>query len=172
MSALTPTFAALFGSVATAIAIFAGGLAVERYKRRGDRQGMALALAGAIDAMLGLIEARDMTAEIARAMPELEAGHAVEFRTLVGDNAPFRTITMAYAETLGALGGDLPFRVARFLTWTEGLQQDLRALEQSDGRPERQAALVRQMNDLWPRTDALGRGLVTDLRRLGNGRAG
>ena len=39
---LTPTVAALFGSVATALAIFAGGLAVERDKRRRDRSGMAL----------------------------------------------------------------------------------------------------------------------------------
>ena len=167
---LSPTFAALFGSVATALAIFAGGIAVERYKRRRDRDGMALALAGAIDAMLGLIEARDMTGELARAVPDLEAGRAVEFRSLIGDNAPFQTITMAYAETLGALGGDLPFRVARFLTWSEGLQHDLRALERSNGAPERQAAIVRQMGALWERNDVLGRGLVADLRRLGGGR--
>ena len=132
---------------------------------------MALALAGAIDALLGLIEARDMTGEIARAGPALEAGHAVEFRSLIGDNAPFRTITMAYAETLGELGGDLPFRVARFLTWIEGLQRDLRTLEASEGRPDRQAAVIRQMDTLWTLTDELGRGLVRDLRRVGGGRA-
>ena len=60
---LTPTLAALFGSIATAVAIFGGGLAVEAYKRQRDRAGMALALAGAIDALLGLIETRRMIDE-------------------------------------------------------------------------------------------------------------
>lgn len=41
---LAPTLAALFGSIATAIAIFGGGLAVEAYKRHQDRMGMALAV--------------------------------------------------------------------------------------------------------------------------------
>ena len=50
---LTPTLAALFGSIATMIAIFGGGLAVEAYKGRRDRMGLALALAGAIDACSG-----------------------------------------------------------------------------------------------------------------------
>ena len=63
---MTQTLAALLGSIATAIALLYGGLAVEAYKRRRDRMGMALALAGAIDAMLGLIEARDMITELGR----------------------------------------------------------------------------------------------------------
>ncbi len=65
---LTPTLAALFGSIATAIAIFGGGLAVEAYKRRQNRMGMALAPSGAIDAMLGLIEMGNMTSELWEAL--------------------------------------------------------------------------------------------------------
>ncbi len=61
--ALTPTLAALCG-IATAIAIFGGGLAVEADKRRRDRMGMALA--GAIDALLGLIKTRRMTIAVSR----------------------------------------------------------------------------------------------------------
>lgn len=170
---LTPTLAALFGSIATAIAIFGGGLAVEAYKRRRDRMGMALALAGAIDAFLGLIEARQMTKELWAALAELDAGHRVEFGTLIGDNVPFQAITLSYANQIGNLGGDLPFRVARFLTFNQGLLHDLGRLDQSGDKPEVQAMLIRKMGPLWERTEALGTGLVADLRQAaGGGRAG
>ena len=167
---LTPTFAALFGSIATAIAIFGGGLAVEAYKRRRDRMGMALALAGAVDAMLGLIETRRMTDELWRALAELDAGRSVEFGALIGENAPFHAITLSYAGQIGNLGGDLPFRVARFLTFNQGLQHDLVRLDGSRDRPEVQAMLIRQMRPLWERTEALGVKLVADLRHAAEGR--
>ncbi len=167
---LTPTLAALFGSVATAIAIFGGGLAVEAYKRRRDRMGMALALAGAVDALLGLIETRQMTEELWTALAELDAGHSVEFGALISDNAPFQAITLSYAGQLGNLGGDLPFRVARFLTFSQGLQHDLARLDQSRDRPDVQAMLIRRMSPLWEKTKALGVTLVADLRQAASGR--
>lgn len=161
---LTPTLAALFGSIATAIAIFGGGLAVEAYKRRHERMGMALALAGAIDALLGLIETRRMTVELLEALPELDAGHAVEFGSLIRDNAPFQAITLSYANRIGGLGGDLPFRVARFLTYSQGLQHDLTRLDQQADNPRTQAMLIRRMEPLWGYTQELGISLVADLR--------
>ncbi len=167
---LTPTFAALCGSIATAIAIFGGGLAVEAYKRRRDRMGMALALAGAIDALLGLIETRQMTKELWTALAELDAGRSVEFGALIGENAPFQAITLSYVGQIGNLGGDLPFRVARFLTFNQGLQHDLNRLDGSGDRPEVQAMLIRQMSPLWDTTNALGVTLVTDLRQAAEGR--
>ena len=167
---LTPTLAALFGSVATAIAIFGGGLAVEAYKRRRDRMGMALALAGAVDALLGLIETRRMTEELWMALAELDAGRGVEFNALISENAPFQAITLSYSGQLGNLGGDLPFRVARFLTFNQGLQHDLVRLDSSRDRPDVQAMLIRQMQPLWERTEALGVTLVSDLRQAGEGR--
>ena len=169
---LTPTLAALFGSIATAVAIFGGGLAVEAYKRRHDRMGMALALAGAIDALLGLIEARDMTGELLGAVEVLEAGRRVEFGSLIRDNAPFQAITLSYANQIGGLRGDLPFRVARFLTYSQGLQHDLARLGQHEDAPQVQAMLIRRMNPLWRETQALGVGLVADLRVAAGGRRG
>ena len=162
--ALTPTLAALFGSIATAIAIFGGGLAVEAYKWRRDRIGMALALAGAIDALLGLIETRDMTKELRGALAELEAGRPVEFASLIRENAPYEAITLSYANHLGGLGSDLPFRIARFLTYMQGLQHDLTRIEQETSKPRLQAMLIRRMGPLWDQTQDLGRGLVADLR--------
>ncbi len=162
---LTPTLAALFGSIATAIAIFGGGLAVEAYKRRRDRMGMALALAGAIDALIGLIEMRQMTQELWGALPDLDAGRPVEFVALIGENAPFQAITLSYAAQLGNLGGDLPFRVARFLTFSQGLTHDLIGLAQNKDNPATQAKLIRTMRPLWEGTRTLGVMLVTDLRR-------
>ncbi len=162
---LTPTSAVLFGSVATAVAIFGGGLAVEAYKQRHVRLGMAMALAGAIEALLGLIEARDMTGELVGALEALDAGHPVEFGSLVRDNEPFQAITLHYANQIGGLGGDLPFRVARFLTYIQGLQHDLGRLDRHQDKPQVQAMLIRRMNPLWQETQALGVGLVADLRK-------
>jgi hypothetical protein len=168
---LTPTLAALFGSIATAIAIFGGGLAVEAYKRRRDCMGMALALAGAIDALLGLIETRNMTKELWDALGDLDAGRVVEFGSMIGDNAPFQAITLSYANQIGNLGGDLPFRVARFLTFNHGLHHDLRRLDQNRDKPAVQAMMIRRMGPLWEKTRELGVSLVADLRKKGSGRA-
>ena len=175
---LTPTLAALFGSIATAVAIFGGGLAVEAYKRRRDRAGMALALAGAIDALLGLIKTRRMIDEFNVALAELEAGRCYEFASLIGENVPFQTVTLSYADRLGDLGGELPFRVARFLTYNQGLQHDLARLEQNRDKPDIQARLIHAMQPLWETTRELGESLTVELRkaagmrRIGPGRAG
>ena len=161
---MTQTLAALLGSIATAIAIFGGGLAVEAYKRRRDRMGMALAIAGAIDALLGLIETREMITELAGALGELDAGRSVQFASLIFDNSPFQTITLSYAGQIGSLGGDLPFRVARFLTYNQGLLHDLARLDANRDQPEVQATLIRRMGPLWEKTQALGITLIDDLR--------
>ncbi len=161
---MTQTLAALLGSIATAAAIFGGGLAVEAYKGRRDRMGMALAIAGAIDALLGLIEARDMIPELWEALAELDAGRPVAFGSLIRDNAPFQKITLSYANQLGGLGGDLPFRVARFLTYSQGLLHDLGRLDASTDQPQAQAMLIRRMRPLWEKTHDLGTALIKDLR--------
>ena len=167
---MSPTTAALCGSIATAIAIFGGGLAVEAYKRHRDRKGMALALAGAIDALLRLIEARRMPVELEAALGELEAGRRVEFATLINDNAPFQAITLSYANQIGNLGRELPFRVARFLTHCQGLQHDIERLGRGSDQPRTQAALIRAMLPLWTETGRLGGELVIELKAAGGAR--
>ena len=162
---MTQTLAALLGSIATAIALLYGGLAVEAYKRRRDRMGMALAIAGAIDAMLGLIETRDMTTELREALGELDAGRPVQFGSLIRENAPFQAITLAYVSQVGSLGGDLPFRVARFLTYNQGLLHDIGRLDENTDKPQVQAMLIRRMRPLWEQTHALGTTLSQDLRK-------
>ncbi len=164
---MNPTTAALCGSIATAISIFGGGLAVEAYKRRRDRMGMALALAGAIDALLRLIETRRMTAELDAALGELEAGRPVEFATLINENAPFQAITLSYANQIGNLGEELPFRVARFLTYCQGLQHDIERLGRGADQPYTQATLIRAMRPLWLETWRLGQELVRELKVAG-----
>jgi hypothetical protein len=164
-STMTQTLAALLGSLATAVALFYGGLAVEAYKRRRDRMGMALAIAGAIDALLGLIETRDMITELREALGELDAGRSVQFGSLIRDNAPFQAITLSHASQIGSLGGDLPFRVARFLTYNQGLLHDLGHLDENTDKPQVQAMLIRRMGPLWEKTHVLGTKLIEDLRK-------
>lgn len=76
---MTQTLAALIGSLGTAIALIYGGLALEAYKRRRDRMGMALAIAGAIDAMLNLIETGGVITKFREALCKLDAGQPVQF---------------------------------------------------------------------------------------------
>ena len=160
---LSQTAAVLFGSVATATAIFGGGLAVEAYRHRRARIGMALALAGAIDALLRLIEARDVTGKLSRMLRDLEAGRSTLIEYPEAENLPFRTITNSFAGQIGSLRGDLPFRVARFLTHTYGVHLDLQRLNGSPDIP-RAAALIREIQPLWNEAKSLGDGLVRDLR--------
>lgn len=164
---MNSTTAALLGSIATALAVFGGGLAVEAYKRHRDRIGMALALAGAIDALLRLIEVRDVPGELGRALPELEASRPVRFGSLVGENAPFQAITLSFAGQIGSLGDDLPFRVARFLTYSQGLQDDMQQLRSQDCDVLAKATLIRNLSPLWQETEQLGIDLVRDLRVVG-----
>ncbi|NPD70364.1 hypothetical protein HN018_19355 [Lichenicola cladoniae] len=171
MTGFNPTLAALFGSIATAAAIFAGGLAVESYKRDRDRAGMALALAGAIDALLSLIATREMIQELMESLEPLDAGQHVTFGSIIGENAAFKTMTLAYADRIGHLGHDLPFRVARFLAYTEGLLHDLARLNQNGDKPQVQAMLIRRMKPVWLQTETLGKGLVLDLKREGASRS-
>jgi hypothetical protein len=161
---MTQTLAALIGSLATAIALIYGGLAVEAYKRRRDQLCMALAIAGAIDAMLGLIKTRDMMTALREPQGELDAGQPVQFGSLILDNAPFQAITLAYASQIGSLGGDLPLRVARFLTYNWGLLHDRGRLDDDTDKPPVQAMLIRRMRPLWKTTHVLGTKLIKDLR--------
>ena len=111
-----------------------------------------------------------MTQELVAALAELDAGRVVEFGALIGENAPFQALALSYAGPLGDLGGDLRFRVARFLTFKQGLQHDPVRLDRSRDRPEVQAMLIRQMGPLWETTEALGVQLVADLRHAAEGR--
>ena len=160
---MSPTAAAFFGSITTAVAIFGGGLAVEAYRHRRARIGMALALAGAVDALLRLVEQRDVASKLEAFLPELEAGRPVRIAALMGANVPFQTITNAYAGQIGSLGGDLPFRVARFLTHSYGVHLDMMRLADGDEAPHAKAAMIRELQPLWAQTSSLGDGLVDDL---------
>ncbi|WP_428391114.1 hypothetical protein [Lichenicoccus sp.] len=163
---MNPAVPALFGSVATAIAIFGGGLAVELFRHRRARIGMALALAGAIDALLHLVEARDISGKLATMHDDFEAGRPVRSAPVMGPNQPFQTITEAYAGDLGNLGGDLPFRVARFVTHSYGIQLDLLRLSGDADDVKIKLALIREIGTLWQETSAVGQALVADLRSV------
>ena len=71
----------------------------------------------------------------------------------------------AYANQIGDVGGDLPFKVARFLTYNQGLLHDLARLEQNRDRADVQTRMIRLMGPLWQVTRALGEDLTTELRQ-------
>ena len=89
----------------------------------------------------------------------------MQFGSLIRENEPFQAITLAYASQVGSLGGDLPFRVARFLTYNQGLLHDLGRLDENTDKPQVQAMLIRRMRPLWEKTQALGTKLIQDLRK-------
>ncbi len=96
---------------------------------------MALALAGAIDALLLLIEARDVPGKLRQMRLDLEAQRPFRVGAISRANVPFQTITNAYADQLGGLGDD-----------------------------QTKATLIREIEPLWEATRALGINLVRDLR--------
>jgi hypothetical protein len=83
---------------------------------------------------------------------------------LIGTNRPFETITDSYAGDLGSLGGDLPFRVARFVTHSCGIHLDLLRLSGDQDDAQAKATLSREIIPLWGKTRSLGIGLVEDLQ--------
>ncbi len=169
---MSSAIAALLGSFATALAILGGGVAVEAYRHRRARAGMALALAGAMDALLHLIEARRIGDKLTALLPRLEAGEDVRIGHLVGDVVPFQTITNAYSDQLGTLGGDLPFRVARFLVSGYSVHLDLLRLSDNLDNAATKAQLIRDIAELWGETSRSGITLIEQLRRTaGSGRA-
>ena len=168
---MSSTVAALIGSVAAAGAGCGGGRAGGGCRARRARVGMALALAGAVDAMLRLVEARGLIAKLARIEDDLRAGVPVQVGRLIEDNRPFNVITDAYAGEIGTLGGDLPFRFARFVTYTAGIYHDVQRLTGPDDTDATKLALLREMEPFWRSMEELGTGLVADLRKAG-GQAG
>ena len=162
---LNSAVAALLGSFATALAILGGGVAVEAYRHRKARAGMALALAGAMDALLHLIDARRIESKLNGMLPRLDAGENVRIGPLLGDMLPYQTITDAYSDQLGTLGGDLPFRVARFLVSGYSVHLDVIRLGENGDDAATKAELIREVSALWNETALSGRALIADLRR-------
>ena len=105
--------AALLGALIGATTGKSGGVALEMYKRRRDRQGTASALAGEIASILYMTERRGHVAFFESLLPTLEAGNAVsvpsiapgrEFRDPVADRHLDRR-PQAYRRRISRLAG-------------------------------------------------------------------
>jgi hypothetical protein len=78
---IDPAITALLGAAIGAGAGITGGVVIEAYKRRRDRQGTASALAGEISSILFITERRGYVAFFEGILPRLDAGENVPIGT-------------------------------------------------------------------------------------------
>ena len=102
---IDPAIAALLGAAIGAGAGIAGGILLEAYKRRRDRQGTASALAGEISSILYLVDRRNYVAFFEEMLPRIGAGENVP----IGNFAPGADhrdpVLEAFIDRLGLLPG-------------------------------------------------------------------
>jgi hypothetical protein len=160
--------AALLGAFIGATAGITGGVALEMYKRRRDRQGTASALAGEIASILFMTEKRRYLALFENALPILDAGQNV----LIPDVAPGREfrdpIADRHLDRLGLLPWNLPERIVRFFTLVVGVRTDVQRMAAGEfaGKPFDMAAVIREDLAVWREATLLGRQIVTELQKL------
>jgi hypothetical protein len=160
--------AVLLGAFIGASAGISGGVALEMYKRRRDRQGTASALAGEIASILYMTEKRGHVALFENALPTLDAGQDVP----VPDIAPGREfrdpVADRYLDRLGLLPWNLPERIVRFYTLVVGVRADVQRMASGEftGKPSSMAAIIREDLAVWKEATLLGSQVVTELQKL------
>ena len=159
--------AALLGAFIGASAGITGGVVLEMYKRRRDRQGTASAIAGEIASILDMTEKRRYVAYFEDALAALDAGKDV----LVPDMVPggdFRDpVVDRYLDRLGLLPSNLPERIVRFYALLAGVRADIHRAASGEfaGKPAMMAALIREDLIFWQEAARLGQGVIIDLRK-------
>lgn len=167
--------ASLLGAFIGASAAIGGGLSLEAFKRRRDRHGIAMALAGAIEHELWAIRRRGHVAMFESMLPLLDDGVLPTFFGFVREEDARNRIADAYLDKLGALSGELPSHVIRFIQTMWGLRVDASRL--GTGKfgddPKLIARIIRQDLELMAEMDIFGTDLVRRLKlSAGYGRVG
>lgn len=159
--------ASLLGAFIGASAAIGGGLSLEAYKRRQDRRGVAMALAGAIETELWAVRRRGHVAFFESMLPQLDTGVRPEFFGFAREEDARNPTIDAYLDKIGVLGGELPSHVIRFTQIMWGIRVDASRLVAGKlgNDPKKIARIVRQDLALMAEMDAFGTDVARRLRR-------
>ena len=159
--------ASLLGAFIGASAAIGGGLSLEAFKRRQDRRGVAMALAGAIETELWAVRRRGHIAFFESMLPQLDGGTLPTFFGFAREEDARNPTIDVYLDKVGVLGGDLPSHVIRFTQIMWGIRVDASRLVAGKLSNDSQqvARIVRQDLALMAEMDAFGIDLARRLRR-------
>jgi len=160
--------AALLGALIGATTGISGGVALEMYKRRRDRQGTASALAGEIASILYMTERRGHVAFFEGLLPTLEAGNAVSVPSIAPGREFRDPVADRYLDRLGLLSSNLPERIVRFYTLVVGVRMDVQRMASGEfaDNPSAMAAIIREDLAVWKEAIMLGGEVVTELQNI------
>jgi hypothetical protein len=160
--------AALGGAFIGASAGIAGGVALEMYKRRRDRQGTASALAGEIASILYMTNRRGHVEYFEALLPTLDGGDDVSIPILAPSGDHRDPVADRYIDRLGLLPSNCAERIVRFYTLLAGVRADVRRLSSDEfkGNPSAMAALIKENLLVWKEATRLGDQLLTELRKI------
>ena len=160
--------AALLGAFIGASAGVTGGLALEGYKRRRDRQGTASALAGEIASLLYMTKKRGHVEYFQQLLPHLDGGRDVPVSVLTPPGDYRDPVAERYIDRLGLLPSDYAERIVRFYTLLAGVRGDVRRMASGEfkGNPSAMADVIRANLPVWAEAMQLGEQLVVELRKV------
>jgi hypothetical protein len=152
--------AALLGAFIGASAGVTSGVALEMYKRRRDRQGVASAVAGEIASILYMTNKRGHVGYFERLLPTLDSGLDLEVPiAAIVPRGDYRDpVADKYMDRLGLLPSDYAERIIRFYTLLAGVRLDIKRLTSGEynGDPSAMASLIREDLQVWAEATQLG----------------
>ena len=159
--------ASLLGAFVGASAAISGGLSLEIYKRRQDRRGVAMALAGAIETELWAVRRRGHVAFFESMLPQLDGGTLPTFFGFAREEDARNPTIDAHLDKIGLLWGELPSHVIRFSQIMWGIRVDASRLVAGklSNDPQEVARIIRQDLALLAEMDVFGTDLVRRLKR-------
>ena len=154
----------LLGTIVGALAAIGGQLISEKYRRRCDRQMIARALAGSIQATLMMNERRNYVTYFQGLLQRIDRREQVEFDKLLR-NASVDPITERMLDRVGMLGGNLPSRIIEFMFVLTSIRIDLVRMGagEFDQNTRDAAHIIREDLKIWDEFEPKARILVKDI---------
>lgn len=161
----------LVAAAVGALAGICGGMSLEWFKRRQDRHGVAMALAGAIEAELWMIKRRKHVEFFRGALVRIRNGEPLTFYGFVKEDQAKNAIADAFMEKFGMLPGTMPARTIKFFQAMWGIRIDVSRVVAGEFGGDRGliASVIEQDLELMAELEVLGQQLALDLREFAGG---